>query len=207
MQLSMQRTCGAGVGQTAERPAHQRLASRAVVRAEPQEASRRQAFGALLAGLAVIGTQSPARAIDVFDDRKVRETGYDLIYEAREIELPQSVRDGLEQARKDEGLTKKRIKESERRIDTALDPFIKKKYWTSAREELRLQVGTLRFDLNTLSAKLDKTKRKAVGELKKTFLKDADNLDFAIRQKDQDKASEALVSIKGSLDKVLTSVM
>lgn len=33
------------------------------------------------------------------------------------------------QARKDEGATKKRIKESERRIDTSLDPFIQKKYW------------------------------------------------------------------------------
>ena len=44
---------------------------------------------------------------------------------------------------------------------------------TSAREELRLQVGTLRFDLNTLSSKLDKTKRKQVGDLKKTFLKEA----------------------------------
>ena len=42
---------------------------------------------------------------------------------------------------------------------------------TSAREELRLQVGTLRFDLNTLINKLDKTKRKQFGDLKKTFLK------------------------------------
>ena len=58
-----------------------------------------QAFGALLAGIALIGSQGPARAIDVFDDRKVHDTGYDIIYEARELELPQSVRDGLEQVR------------------------------------------------------------------------------------------------------------
>ena len=43
---------------------------------------------------------------------------------------------------------------------------------TSAREELRLQVGTLRFDLNTLSSKLDKAKRKEVDTLKKTFLRE-----------------------------------
>ena len=38
-----------------------------------------------------------ANAVDIQDDRKVRDRGFDLIYEAREIELPQSVRDGLTQ--------------------------------------------------------------------------------------------------------------
>ena len=41
--------------------------------------------------------------------------------------------DCITQARKDEGATKKRIKESERRIDTSLDPFIQKKYWCAPR--------------------------------------------------------------------------
>ncbi len=41
---------------------------------------------------------------------------------------------------------------------------------TEAREELRRQVGTLRFDLNTLaSAKGDKASRKAALDLKKNF--------------------------------------
>ena len=35
----------------------------------------------------------------------------------------------------------------------------------------------------------------------------ADNLDFAIRQKDQGKASQSLVAVKTSLDQVLSSVM
>ena len=56
-----------------------------------------QAFGALLGGIALIGSQGSARAIDLFDERDVRERGFDIIYEARELELPQSVRDGLEQ--------------------------------------------------------------------------------------------------------------
>lgn len=41
---------------------------------------------------------------------------------------------------------------------------------TNAREELRLQAGTLRFDLNTLIAQKDKTGRKAAEALKKDFL-------------------------------------
>ncbi len=41
---------------------------------------------------------------------------------------------------------------------------------TNAREELRLQAGTLRFDLNTLIAQKDKPSRKAAEALKKDFL-------------------------------------
>ena len=49
---------------------------------------------AAVAGLVVAKT---ANAVDIKDARKVRENGFDLIYEARELELPQSVRDGLTQ--------------------------------------------------------------------------------------------------------------
>ena len=41
---------------------------------------------------------------------------------------------------------------------------------TSAREELRLQLGTLRFDLNILASALDKPKKKAAEAAKKAFL-------------------------------------
>ena len=51
---------------------------------------------AAFAGLAVAKS---AGAVDIQDDRKVRDKGFDLIYEARELELPQSVRDGLSQVR------------------------------------------------------------------------------------------------------------
>lgn len=37
--------------------------------------------------------------VDLFDDRKARNTGFDLIYEARDLDLPQSERDGLTQVR------------------------------------------------------------------------------------------------------------
>jgi photosystem II oxygen-evolving enhancer protein 3 len=38
-------------------------------------------------------------AVDLFDDRKARDTGFDIIYEARDLDLPQSKRDGLDQVR------------------------------------------------------------------------------------------------------------
>lgn len=44
---------------------------------------------------------------------------------------------------------------------------------TAAREELRLQVGTLRFDLNALAEGKDKAGRKTALALKKDFLKKA----------------------------------
>merc|ERR1711977_767383 len=77
--------------------------------------------------------------------------GFDLIYEARDLDLPQGVRDGLTQARSSTGDTKKRVAESKTRITKEVLPYIEKAYWTEAKEALRLQVGTLRFDLNTLA--------------------------------------------------------
>merc|ERR1719456_1320681 len=89
--------------------------------------------------------------IDLKDDRKAKSGGFDLIYEARDLELPQNVRDGLTQARSSVSYTKKRVEESKKRIIQAVLPSIKKAYWTEAKETLRLQVGTLRFDLETLA--------------------------------------------------------
>lgn len=50
-------------------------------------------------GVAGLAAVRPAAAIDILDERKVREKGFDLIYEARELDLPQAVRDGLVQVR------------------------------------------------------------------------------------------------------------
>merc|ERR1712232_681220 len=106
-------------------------------------------------GLIVLNISSCAFAltpVDLKDDRKAKSTGFDLIYEARDLDLPQNVRDGLTQARSSVADTKKRVTESKRRIAQDVLPFIEKAYWTEAKEALRLQVGTLRFDLNTLAA-------------------------------------------------------
>lgn len=144
--------------------------------------------------------------MDLIDDRKARAKGFDIIYEARDLDLPQGVRDGLEQARSDITVTKARIAESKKRINGELDAYIQKSYWTEAREELRRQVGTLRFDLNTLSAQLPKDARKEAEALKKAFAAEVSDLDFAIRKKNQTKALKELADTKAALDAVLSKV-
>merc|ERR1712054_648806 len=120
---------------------------------------------------------------DVKDDRKAKSVGFDIIYEARDLDLPQNVRDGLTQARTSVDDTKKRVAESKKRITKEVLPFIEKAYWTEAKEALRLQVGTLRFDLNTLAETKPKAEKKAAVLAKKQFFSDIERVDFAIREK------------------------
>ncbi|EFJ51745.1 oxygen-evolving enhancer protein 3 [Volvox carteri f. nagariensis] len=195
----------------ASRPAVASRRGVVVVRASVE--SRRAVLGGLLASTVVALTsankaQAAATPVDLFDDRKVRETGFDLIYEARDLDLPQSARDGLDQARGSIDATIKRVKESETRIDADLEGFIKKNYWTEAREQLRRQVGTLRFDLNTLaSAKGVKAEKKKALELKKEFIQKVEDLDFALREKDETSALKKLEAAKSALDSVLAYVL
>ncbi|KAK9827271.1 hypothetical protein WJX81_006704 [Elliptochloris bilobata] len=194
---------GPAVRQAAGRPSASRCRTSVVVRADAE--SRRAVLGGLLAAAGLVAVR-PAAAIDLFDNRKVRDNGFDLIYEARDLDLPQATRDGFTQARQGLDATKKRVSESEKRIDSSLEPFIKKNYWTAAREELRLQVGTLRFDLNALAESKDKASRKKALSLKKDFLKKAEELDYALRMKNEEKAAAALTATKSALDVVLQAV-
>jgi len=177
-----------------------------VVRAE---ARREVLAGFVAAGAALLAAPKAQAAtpVDLFDDRKVRDTGFDLIYEARDLDLPQNVRDGMTQARTSLDDTKKRVQESEKRIDSALLPSIEKAYWTEAREELRRQVGTLRFDLNALaSAKTKEDKTKALNA-KKDFIAKVEALDLALVKKQKDVALKALTSTQSALDTVLAAVL
>ena len=158
-----------------------------------------------MAGVAAL-TASNANAMDLIDDRKARSKGFDIIYEARDLDLPQNVRDGLDQVRSDPALTKKRIAESVSRIDGDLSTFISKAYWTEAREELRRQVGTLRFDINSLAAQLPKPARKEAEALKETFVSEVSALDFAIRKKNKDSALKELADTKAALSAVLSKL-
>merc|ERR1711977_789584 len=133
--------------------------------------------------------------------------GFDLIYEARDLDLPQGVRDGLTQARSSTGDTKKRVAESKTRITKEVLPYIEKAYWTKAKEALRLQVGTLRFDLNTLAESKSKTEKKSVLAAKKQFFNDIEKVDFAIREKKMEAAIKAYGVAVASLDSVLTQVL
>merc|ERR1712118_295274 len=129
--------------------------------------------------------------------------GFDIIYEARDLDLPQDVRDGLTQARSSVDETKKRVVELKKCITLEVPSYIKKAYWTEAKESLRLRVGTLRFDLNTLV----ETKTKTANKSKKQFFDEIEKVDFAIREKNMDKALKAYEIAAKSLDTVLADVL
>ncbi|MEW5303979.1 MAG: hypothetical protein WDW38_003225 [Sanguina aurantia] len=171
--------------------------------------SRRAVLSTLFAGaaLTVASSAQALTPVDLIDDRKVKERGFDLIYEARNLSLKQNERDGLTQMRTNMDATKARVKESEDRIDADLEPFIKKNYWPSAREELRRQIGTLRFDLNTLAnSKVGKEDKKKAQELKKDFILKVEALDFALRSKNEASSLTKLDSVRSSLDAILAFV-
>ncbi|KAG2445394.1 hypothetical protein HXX76_000016 [Chlamydomonas incerta] len=192
----------------ATRPAVASRRGAVVVRASGE--SRRAVLGGLLASaVAAVAPKAAfaaATPVDLFDDRSARERGFDLIYEARDLDLPQNVREGFTQARASLEETKKRVKESEARIDADLDVFIKKSYWTEAREQLRRQVGNLRFDLNTLASTKEKEAKKAALGLRKEFIQAVEDLDFALREKDQASAAKKLEITKAKLDSVLAAL-
>jgi photosystem II oxygen-evolving enhancer protein 3 len=179
--------------------------ARAAVVARAEDSRRAVLGGMILGGLAAISAPA-ANAVDIIDDRKAKAKGFDIIYEARDLDLPQGQRDGLFQARGDVELTKKRIAESKARIEGKLAGDIEKKYWTEAREELRRQVGTLSFDINTLAAQLPKADRKATEELKKTLKSEVSALDFAIRKKNKDVAVKELADVQAALGSVLSKI-
>jgi photosystem II oxygen-evolving enhancer protein 3 len=186
--------------------AQPRVASKArtavVARAED---SRRAVLGGMLVGGIAMAAPA-ANAVDIIDDRAAKAKGFDIIYEARDLDLPQAQRDGLAQARGNVELTKKRIAESKARIDGKLGSDIEKKYWTEAREELRRQVGTLSFDINTLAASLSKADRKEAEALKKTLKNEVTALDFAIRKKNKEVAQKEYADVQAALGAVLSKI-
>lgn len=176
-----------------------------MVRASIEGESRRNVLAGLLAGAAAL-TASRANAIDLFDDRKAKKAGYDIIYEARDLDLPQNVREGFTQARESIAETKKRVAESGKRISNELEPVVSKAYWTEAREQLRRQVGTLRFDLNTLASTLEKPAKVKALSLKDEFLAEVEALDYALVKKDKETALKKLETVKAKLGNVLSTL-
>ncbi|DBB05851.1 hypothetical protein WJX82_007945 [Trebouxia sp. C0006] len=191
------------VADKAARPTGSRCARTSVIVKATSQETRRQVLSGFVAGVVSL-TALKAGAVDLQDERDVRQRGFDIIYEARDLDLDQSTRDGLTQYRKNIDSTKARIKEAERILDNNLDPLIQKKYWTQAREELRNQVGNLRFDLNTLieSSSKSKADKKQAQSLKKDFLIKVEEFDYFIRKKDQSKAAPQLAEVKSALDAV-----
>jgi len=183
-------------------------ATRLVVRASAVE-SRRTLMASVAAGLAALTIGQDAMAltpVDIRDDRKVMDKGFDLIYEARDLDIPQNEREGYTQARGDLESTKKNVAEAKKRIQTSVVPFVKKAYWTEAKEELRRQVGTLRFDLNTLASAKPKAEKKAALAAKAAFIKDLEEFDLQIRKKDQVAALKAYDTAAISFETILAKV-
>merc|ERR1739847_40067 len=145
--------------------------------------------------------------VDLKDDRLAKATGFDLIYEARDLDLPQNIRDGLAQSRGSLTETKKRVSESKLRFAIEVLPYIKKTYWTKAKEALRLQIGTLRMDLNTLSESLPKVDKEPALSIKSSFWSEIESLDFYIRQKDVDASLSSYKAALSSLDGLLTLLL
>ena len=79
--------------------------------------------------------------------------------------------------------------------------YVNKAYWTQARNELRRQVGSMRFDINNLVENKGSGKADA-----KKFYKNVEQLDFAIRQKDKDAAVAALAVVQTSGDALIKSL-
>merc|ERR1719359_1227171 len=157
-------------------------------------------FITCVASLAITSSALAVSAIDLKDDRKAKSTGFDIIYEARDLDLPQDVRDGLTQARSSVDETKNRVVQLKKCINLEVPSYIKKAYWTEARESLRLRVGTLRFDLNTLVEMKTKSEKKTANKAKKQFFDEIEKVDFAIREKNMDKALKAYEIAAKSLD-------
>jgi len=160
---------------------------------------------AFAAAAAVVQEASALSPVDLKDDRKAKSTGFDIIYEARDLDLSQATRDGFSQARSSIDETKTRVATIKKIIDTEMPPLIKKAYWTQAKEKLRLQVGTLRFDLGTLAATKAKGEKKAALAANKEFFVKAEKLDFAIREKNMEKAESAFTEAAASLDALVKS--
>merc|ERR1719230_358159 len=83
---------------------------------------------AFAAGLAHEKAAFAVTPVDLKDDRAAKKSGYDITYEARDLDLPQNVRDGFTQARGSTVETKKRVAESVKRIEGVLAD-IKIAYW------------------------------------------------------------------------------
>jgi hypothetical protein len=91
-----------------------------------------QVLGSLVAGIATLSASTAladVTPVDLFDDRKAKKAGWDIIDDARDLDLPQAERDGLSQFRGDLSATKARYKEAARRINKDVGSYIEKQYW------------------------------------------------------------------------------
>ncbi len=174
--------------------------------AKAQVEGRRDLINGVAAALAAAVVPKNAFAVspvDIKDDRKAVAKGFDIIYEARDLDLDQRIRDGQTQVRESPELTKKRVVEAKQRLTTEVLPGIEKEYWPQAIQSLRRQVGNLRFDLNTLADGKPAGEKKVALKARQEFLTKLETLDFNMKKKNKDKALELFPGVVSSLDDAL----
>ena len=172
-------------------------APRASVVVKASASDKAKSAAVLAAGIVALNA-TPAfalNAIELTDQRETNKNGLQLIYEARDLNISQSVRQEGASRFSFQKLTPAqtaiRAKDSISRLDQDMATYVDKAYWTQARNELRRQVGTMRYDINNL------VELKGSGEADaKTFYKNVEKLDFAIRQKDSAAAKAALAVVQ-----------
>jgi len=162
----------------------------------------------MLAGAVTLGAgtrqavaEKAATYMPIEDATKVSKA-IDEIYEARRDQLSYKPRtDGAtrfayKKLSTDE--TKQRARESVARIEKRVPELVDKKYWQEAQDEIRRQVGTLRYDLNNLA-----DDRGLPSERNKEFFRQLEELDYALRIKNQDRAKSSIEPLKSTLDSLL----
>jgi len=162
-----------------------------------------QAATAVGATVAAATLANPAMALNSieFKDMRAAKDGVMITYEARDATQTQDVRSGFAEAR-DPEFARTRFAESSARFSN-IGVSVSKKYWTEGREELRRQVGYMRFDINTLAASKSGAASKAkILAAKKDLFETVDKLDFAMRMKDQASATKLFADTAAKVDAV-----
>merc|ERR1719387_493594 len=165
--------------------------------AKAQVEGRRDLINGVAAALTAAVVPKNAFAVspvDIKDDRKAIAKGFDIIYEARDLDLDQRVRDGMTQMKESPEATKKRIAESASRFTSEVLPGIEKEYWPQAIQSLRRQVGTLRFDLATLAEAKSGEEKKSSAESTSGLSDEAGNIRLRNEEKEQGRCLETISS-------------
>ncbi|XP_077220199.1 photosystem II subunit Q-2 [Tasmannia lanceolata] len=98
-----------------------------------------------------------------------------------------------------------RAKESAKEIINVKE-FIDKKAWPYVMNDLRLQAGYLRYDLNTVIASKSKEEKKPLKELTGKLFATIDNLDYAAKKKSSPQAEKYYAETVSALNAVLSKI-
>merc|ERR1712014_71019 len=121
-------------------------------------------------------------------------------------DLDQRIRDGMTQVRSDPEATKKRVAESTQRLTSEVLPGIEKEYWPQAIQSLRRQVGTLRFDLNTLADAKSGEEKKVAQKARQDFLTKMETLDFNMRKKNKEVSLQQFPIVISALEAAIKTM-